>query len=91
MTLERKITTIAAILGAILPFRALWFTGPDPATETIDLVLVPAYVVGRMLPPMGDFGSLSFLAATIATNAFLYGAVASYLFQRLRPARRISK
>ena len=77
------ITIIAAIVGALIPFRALLFTSrTDPATEALDLVMCPIYLVGRFLPPMGDAGSMGFFIAVLIVNAALYGSVAYYLVQR---------
>jgi hypothetical protein len=80
----RTLTIVAAVVGGLLPLRPLFFTNPiDPTAETIDLIISPAYVFGRALPPMRDFGSLAFLAAVILTNAVLYGSVARYLYARV--------
>jgi hypothetical protein len=80
---HRAIITIAALLGALVPFRALLFTSrTDPATEAIDLVLCPIYIVGRFLPPMGDVGSLGFFIVVLVVNAALYGSVAHYLVRK---------
>lgn len=77
---HRAITIIAALIGAIIPFRALLFSKhADPATEAIDLLICPIYVLGRFLSPMGDFGSTIFFIAAVVVNAALYGAVAHYL------------
>jgi hypothetical protein len=73
------ITIVVALIGAIAPFRALIFTRQaDPATEAIDLLICPFYVLGRFLSPMGDFGSTVFFIAAVIANAALYGAVAHY-------------
>jgi hypothetical protein len=64
----------------MIPFRALLFTKQaDPATEAIDLLICPIFVLGRFLPPMGDLGSTVFFIAAVVVNAALYGAVAHYL------------
>lgn len=77
---HRAITTIVALVGAIAPFRALLLTRQaDPATEAIDLLICPIYVLGRFLPPMGDFGSTVFFVAAVVVNAALYGALAYFL------------
>jgi VIT1/CCC1 family predicted Fe2+/Mn2+ transporter len=55
---SRPVMIVAAIIGGLLPLRPFFFTSPtDPATETIDLIISPAYILGRALPPMGDLGS----------------------------------
>ena len=80
---HRAITIIAAVFGALVPFRALLFTSrTDPATEAIDLVMCPIYVVGRFLPRMGDAGSMGFFIAVVVVNAALYGSLAHYLVRK---------
>lgn len=89
-SMRLAITISAAIVGALVPFRALLFTRrTDPATEAIDLVMCPIYVVGRYLPPMGDAGSKGFFIAVLIVNAALYGLVAHYLVQRFSTVERI--
>jgi hypothetical protein len=67
-----------------MPLRPLFFTKPtDPTAETIDLILSPAYIVGRVLPPMGDFESTIFFVAAIVFNAILYGVLAHYVSNRI--------
>lgn len=73
-----------AVVGAVLPLRPFFFTKPtDPATETVDLIVTPAYILGRALPPMGDFGSSVFFAAAIVANAILYGLLARYICSKI--------
>jgi len=80
----RTVMIVAAIVGSILPFRPFFFSSANGlATETIDLIISPAYVLGRVLPPMGDVGSFEFFAVVILTNAILYGSVARYIYVRL--------
>src|SRR5262245_29158093 len=80
---RRAITIIAAGLGALVPFRALLFTSrTDPATEAIDLVMCPIYVVGRFLPPMGDIGAMGFFIVVLVINAALYGSFAHYVVRK---------
>ena len=84
----RLVVIFAAIVGGLLPLRPLFFTSPtDPAVETVDLIISPAYVVGRALPPMGDFGSSTFFACVVLTNAILYGLVARYLYVKVFHSR----
>jgi hypothetical protein len=72
-----------------LPFRPFVFNSAnDLATETIDLIISPAYILGRALPPMGDVGECTFFAAVILTNAILYGLIARYLYVGLVHPRR---
>jgi hypothetical protein len=60
----------------------LFFTKPtDPTAETIDLFLSPLYIIGPMLPPMGNLGSGLFLLLGMMLNAILYGFVARYLLR----------
>jgi hypothetical protein len=77
----RTVMIVAAIVGSILPFRPFFFGSTNElATETIDLIISPAYVLGRLLPPSGDVGSSAFFAVVILTNAILYGSVARYIY-----------
>lgn len=81
---SRPVMIVAAIIGGLLPLRPFFFTSPtDPATETIDLIISPAYILGRALPPMGDLGSGALFAAVVLTNAILYGLVAQFLYIRV--------
>jgi hypothetical protein len=83
MKAERKGSIAAALLGGLLPLRPFFFTKPtDPTTETVDLILSPLYIIGRFLPPMGDFGSGAFLLMTMLANAVLYGLVARSIVRR---------
>jgi hypothetical protein len=77
-----QLSLIASVAGALVPFRPLFFERADQATEMIDLMICPMYVIGRLLPPMGDFGSLSFLAVAVVANTALYGFVAHYLLHK---------
>jgi hypothetical protein len=80
----RTVMIVAAIVGGILPLRPFFFSSTNElATETIDLIISPAYILGRELPPMGDVGSSAFFAVVILTNAILYGLVARYIYVRL--------
>ena|SRR5436190_8558850 len=80
---HRAITIIAAIIGAVVPFRALLFTSrTDPATESIDLVMCPVYVLGRFLPTMGDVGSMAFFIVAVFVNVALYGSGAHCLVRK---------
>jgi hypothetical protein len=85
----RTVMIVAAIVGGILPFRPFFFSSANElATETIDLIISPAYILGRVLPPMGDIGSIAFFAVVILTNAILYGSVARYIHVRLLHSRQ---
>jgi hypothetical protein len=75
----RTATIFAAVIGALAPFRPFFVSTTDPATDTIDLILCPAYILGRVLPPMGDFGETIFFLVAILTNALLYGLVGRYI------------
>ena len=77
-TMHCTIAIRATVIGGLPPFRPVT-SQADPATETIDFVLRPIYVVGRFLPPMSDIGSLVFFILVLAVNATLYGWVAHYL------------
>jgi hypothetical protein len=80
----RTVMIVAAIFGGILPFRPFFFSSTNElATETIDLIISPAYILGRAFPPTGDVGSSAFFAVVILTNAILYGSVARYIYVRL--------
>ncbi len=79
---QRLVIVIAAVIGAILPLRPLFFGRADPATETIDLVISPVYILWRLLPPMGDIGSLIVLAVALTVNAALYGAIVYFLIRK---------
>jgi hypothetical protein len=82
--LKRTITGISITVGALLPLRPFFFTKPtDPTTETIDLILTPAFILGRALPPMGDSGETAFFITAILTNAILYGFVAHYICSKI--------
>jgi len=75
---------LAAVVGGSLPLRPFLFTSPtDPAVETVDLIISPAYIIGRALPPMGDLGESVFFACVVLANAVLYGLVARYLYVRV--------
>jgi hypothetical protein len=85
----RTVMIIAAVVGSILPFRPFFFSSANElATEAIDLIISPAYILGRLLPPMGDVGSSAFFAVVILTNAILYGSVARYIYVSLLPSRQ---
>jgi len=76
----KTLVVMGTVIGALLPLRPLLFTKPtDPTAETIDLFLSPLYVVGPMLPPLGDAGSLAFLLLAMVVNATLYGLLVRYL------------
>ena len=81
---QRLLIVIAAVIGAILPLRPLFFGRADPAAETIDLVISPVYILWRLLPPMGDLGSLIVLAVALTINAALYGAIAYFLLRKFK-------
>ncbi len=71
---DRGLVVTAAVVGGLLPLRPLIFTrAADPTAEIIDLVLSPLYIIGPMLPPMGDLGSGVFLLSAMILNATLYG------------------
>jgi hypothetical protein len=85
MRMEWRMAIItAALIGGVLPFRP-FLHAADPATDTIDLFISPAYIVGRFLPPMGDLGSGIFFAAAVLINIVLYALVANYLYGKLAP------
>ena len=76
----RGLIVAAAVVGALLPLRPFFFTKPtDPTAETIDLFLSPLYIIGPLLPPMGDLGEGVFLLLGMILNAILYGCVVRYL------------
>ena len=52
--LKRTIIGIAIAVGALMPLRPFFANPTDPATETIDLIMTPALILGRTLPAMGD-------------------------------------
>ena len=80
----RLVMIVAAIVGGLLPFRPFFFIGSGClATETIDLIISPAYILGRALPPMGDLGSGTFFAFVILTNAIMYGLATQFLYVRM--------
>jgi hypothetical protein len=66
-----------------MPLRPFFAKPTDPATETIDLIMTPAFILGRTLPPMGDSGETMFFTAAILTNAILYGLVAYYVCSKI--------
>ena len=70
---RRTIILVATAAGALVPFRPLFFERADPATEKVDLIICPMYLIGRLLPPMSDFGSLGFLAVAVAVNVVFGG------------------
>ena len=78
----RGLVVTAAVVGGFLPLRPLFFTKPtDPTAETIDLFLSPLYIIGPMLPPMGDLGEGLFLLLGMILNATLYGLVVRCLLR----------
>jgi hypothetical protein len=81
---NRALTAVAMITGALLALRPLILASSiDPAVETIDLITCPIYLIGRLLPPMADFGSISFLITAVVINAALYGVLARYALRKL--------
>lgn len=81
---NRALIAVAMIIGALLALRPIIFTGStDPTVDAIDLITCPVYLIGRLLPPMGDFGSISFLSIAVAINAALYGVLTRYALRRL--------
>lgn len=76
---------MTASIGGLLPLRPIFFTKPtDPTVEKIDLILSPLYLLGPMLPPMGDLSQAMFLLLAMVANAILYGLVARYLVRICR-------
>jgi hypothetical protein len=85
---KRIIVFLAAIVGAAMALRPLFFSKPtDPTTGLTDLIVCPIYLIGRIMPPVGDSATVSFLCCAVVANGVLYGVIAKHLasaFERRR-------
>jgi len=81
---DKAIIVTLALLGTLMPLRPLFFTKPsDPVAEPVDRILTPLYIIGPLLPAMGDIGSGLFLLTAAFLNAILYGLATHFVLRRL--------